>query len=111
MQSCHHRGNLFWCQAHLGNSVHRHRAGVSQIDRIVEAVEETLKGNRIHMLVKKSLPRLDLPKVPPRCVSLILLCRQCFFYELGAAESSASCQVLLDRCGRTGTSRLFLCPR
>lgn len=37
--------------------------GVSQIDRIVEAVEETLKGNTIHMLAKKSLPRLDLPKV------------------------------------------------
>ena len=38
-------------------------SGVSQIDRIVEAVEETLKGNTIHMLAKKSLPRLDLPKV------------------------------------------------
>ena len=37
--------------------------GVSQIDRIVEAVEETLKGNTIHMLAKKALPRLDLPKV------------------------------------------------
>jgi hypothetical protein len=37
--------------------------GVSQIDRIVEAVEETLKGHTIHMLAKKSLPRLDLPKV------------------------------------------------
>jgi hypothetical protein len=37
--------------------------GVSQIDRIVEVVEETLKGNTIHMLAKKSLPRLDLPKV------------------------------------------------
>jgi hypothetical protein len=38
-------------------------SGVSQIDRIVEAVSETLKGNRVHMLKKKSLPRLDLPKV------------------------------------------------
>lgn len=37
--------------------------GVSQIDRIVEAVSETLKGNRVHMLKKKSLPRLDLPKI------------------------------------------------
>ena len=40
------------------------RAGVTQIDRVVEAVEETLKGNVVHMLAKKKLPRLDLPKVP-----------------------------------------------
>ncbi|BDA40551.1 probable threonylcarbamoyladenosine tRNA methylthiotransferase at N-terminal half [Coccomyxa sp. Obi] len=37
--------------------------GVTQIDRVVEAVEETLKGNVVHMLAKKKLPRLDLPKV------------------------------------------------
>jgi len=37
--------------------------GVSQIDRVVEAVEETIKGNVVHMLKKKALPRLDLPKV------------------------------------------------
>eukprot|EP00959_Pyramimonas_sp_CCMP1952_P000643 12397-Pyramimonas_sp.AAC.2 len=37
--------------------------GVTQIDRVVEAAEETLKGNTVHMLQKKALPRLDLPKV------------------------------------------------
>ena len=37
--------------------------GVSQIDRIVEAVERTLRGERVLMLEKKSLPKLDLPKV------------------------------------------------
>lgn len=37
--------------------------GVSQIDRVVEAVEETLKGNTVQLLAKKTLPRLDLPKV------------------------------------------------
>ncbi|EIE26794.1 hypothetical protein COCSUDRAFT_35241 [Coccomyxa subellipsoidea C-169] len=37
--------------------------GVTQIDRVVEAVEETLRGNVVHMLAKKKLPRLDLPKV------------------------------------------------
>lgn len=37
--------------------------GVSQIDRICEAVEETLSGNTVTMLAKKALPRLDLPKV------------------------------------------------
>jgi len=37
--------------------------GVTQIDRVVEAVEETLKGNTVQLLAKKALPRLDLPKV------------------------------------------------
>lgn len=37
--------------------------GVSQIDRVVEAVEESLKGNVVQLLAKKKLPRLDLPKV------------------------------------------------
>jgi len=37
--------------------------GVTQIDRVVEVVEETLKGNVIKLLKKKSLPRLDLPKI------------------------------------------------
>ncbi|GLC56541.1 hypothetical protein PLESTB_001118500 [Pleodorina starrii] len=37
--------------------------GVTQIDRVVEAVEETLRGNTVSLLAKKHLPRLDLPKV------------------------------------------------
>jgi threonylcarbamoyladenosine tRNA methylthiotransferase CDKAL1 len=37
--------------------------GISQIDRIVEVVEETLRGNVVRLLAKKSLPRLDLPKI------------------------------------------------
>uniref|UniRef100_A0A7S1T7V2 Threonylcarbamoyladenosine tRNA methylthiotransferase n=1 Tax=Tetraselmis chuii TaxID=63592 RepID=A0A7S1T7V2_9CHLO len=37
--------------------------GVTQIDRVVEAVEETLRGNTVHMLAKKALPKLDLPKI------------------------------------------------
>ncbi|GAX77899.1 hypothetical protein CEUSTIGMA_g5341.t1 [Chlamydomonas eustigma] len=37
--------------------------GVTQIDRVVEVVEETLKGNSMTLLTKKELPRLDLPKV------------------------------------------------
>ena len=46
--------------AHLPR--HVTHAGVTQIDRVVEAVEETLKGNTVHLLAKKKLPRLDLPK-------------------------------------------------
>lgn len=37
--------------------------GVTQIDRIVEVVEETLKGNTVKLLAKKELPSLDLPKI------------------------------------------------
>lgn len=37
--------------------------GVTQIDRIVEVVEETLKGNIVKLLAKKELPSLDLPKI------------------------------------------------
>ncbi|KXZ42103.1 hypothetical protein GPECTOR_204g385 [Gonium pectorale] len=37
--------------------------GVTQIDRVVEAVEETLRGHTVSLLAKKELPRLDLPKV------------------------------------------------
>lgn len=37
--------------------------GITQIDRIVEAVEQTIQGNTIKMLAKKELPKLDLPKV------------------------------------------------
>lgn len=37
--------------------------GVTQIDRVVEVVEETLKGNTVQLLKKKDLPSLDLPKI------------------------------------------------
>lgn len=37
--------------------------GITQIDRVVEVVEETLKGNVVQLLKKKALPTLDLPKI------------------------------------------------
>jgi threonylcarbamoyladenosine tRNA methylthiotransferase CDKAL1 len=38
--------------------------GVTQIDRVVEVVEETLKGNTVRLLGKgNDLPSLDLPKI------------------------------------------------
>jgi len=37
--------------------------GITQIDRVVEVVEETLKGNSVQLLEKKALPTLDLPKI------------------------------------------------
>jgi len=37
--------------------------GVTQIDRIVDVVEQTLAGNTVKILSKKSLPKLDMPKM------------------------------------------------
>lgn len=37
--------------------------GITQIDRIVEAVEQTVLGNTLKLLTKKELPVLDLPKI------------------------------------------------
>lgn len=37
--------------------------GVQQIDRVVEVVEETLRGHEVRLLRRNSLPSLDLPKV------------------------------------------------
>lgn len=37
--------------------------GVKQIHRILEVVEETLKGNKIQLLTQRGLPPLNLPKV------------------------------------------------
>ena len=37
--------------------------GVTQIDRVVEVVEQTLAGNEVSLLTKKAIPSLDLPKV------------------------------------------------
>lgn len=37
--------------------------GVQQIDRVVEVVEETLKGHEVRLFNRKTLPALDLPKV------------------------------------------------
>ena len=52
--------------------------GVTQIDRVVEVVEETLKGNVVQLLAKKALPSLDLPKVRKnRHVEIIPLSTGC----------------------------------
>jgi threonylcarbamoyladenosine tRNA methylthiotransferase CDKAL1 len=52
--------------------------GISQIDRVVEVVEETIKGHTIQLLAKKELPRLDLPKVRKnRHVEIIPLSTGC----------------------------------
>ncbi|TMW66099.1 hypothetical protein Poli38472_003864 [Pythium oligandrum] len=37
--------------------------GIQQVDRVVEVVEETLKGHTVRLLSKNRLPELDLPKI------------------------------------------------
>lgn len=37
--------------------------GVTQIDRIVEVVEQALQGHSVQLLSRKELPSLDLPKI------------------------------------------------
>ena len=37
--------------------------GVQQIERVVEVVHETLKGNTMRLLARAARPSLDLPKV------------------------------------------------
>lgn len=39
--------------------------GVQQIDRVIEVVEETLKGHKVPLLNRRTLPALGLPKVMP----------------------------------------------
>lgn len=47
--------------------------GVQQIDRVVEVVEETLKGHEVRLLNRKTLPALDLPKVHSIFISCIII--------------------------------------
>lgn len=47
--------------------------GVQQIDRVVEVVEETLKGHEVRLLTRKTLPALDLPKVDPFLCSYVIV--------------------------------------
>jgi tRNA A37 methylthiotransferase MiaB len=47
--------------------------GVQQIDRVVEVVEETLKGHEVRLLSRKTLPSLDLPKVHIICGLIYIL--------------------------------------
>ena len=52
--------------------------GVTQIDRVVEVVEEALKGHKVKLLAKKELPILDLPKIRKnRLVEIIPLSTGC----------------------------------
>lgn len=79
--------------------------GVTQIDRVVEAVEETMKGNTVELLSKKSLPRLDLPKVRrnphveilPLSTGCLGACTYCKTKHARGHLGSYSPEVLIQR--------------
>lgn len=65
--------------------------GVTQIDRVVEAVEETLKGHTVQLLAKKALPRLDLPKVTHTLLLLLMLLMLTVLLLLQSLPAVAAC--------------------
>lgn len=79
--------------------------GVQQVDRVVDVVEETLRGNVVRMLTRGRLPRLDLPKIRKnRLVEIVPISTGCLGSctycktkhargDLGSYETSA----LVDR--------------
>ncbi|KAK9839714.1 hypothetical protein WJX81_008306 [Elliptochloris bilobata] len=79
--------------------------GVTQIDRVVEAVEETLKGHTIQLLSRKALPRLDLPKVRrnahveilPLSTGCLGACTYCKTRHARGALGSYALPALVDR--------------
>ncbi|CAI5467871.1 unnamed protein product [Closterium sp. Yama58-4] len=80
--------------------------GVQQIDRVVEVVEETLKGNTIRLLSRnRALPALDLPKVRrnkwveivPISVGCLGACTYCKTKHARGHLGSYPLPVLVDR--------------
>ncbi|EPS59269.1 hypothetical protein M569_15539, partial [Genlisea aurea] len=79
--------------------------GVQQIDRVVEVVEETLKGHEVRLLTRKTLPSLDLPKVRknkfieivPINVGCLGACTYCKTKHARGHLGSYSVDSLVDR--------------
>ncbi|CAI5529937.1 unnamed protein product [Closterium sp. Naga37s-1] len=80
--------------------------GVQQIDRVVEVVEETLKGNTVRLLSRnRALPTLDLPKVRrnkwveivPISVGCLGACTYCKTKHARGHLGSYPLPVLVDR--------------
>ncbi|KAG0576745.1 hypothetical protein KC19_5G104500 [Ceratodon purpureus] len=79
--------------------------GVQQIDRVVEVVEETLKGHEVRLLRRSSLPSLDLPKVRknkyveivPINVGCLGACTYCKTKHARGHLGSYPVQSLVDR--------------
>jgi threonylcarbamoyladenosine tRNA methylthiotransferase CDKAL1 len=93
--------------------------GVQQIDRVVEVVEETLRGNTVQLLSKASRPSLDLPKIRKnRFVEIIPISTGCLGActycktkhargHLGSYEPEAIVQRALDAIA-DGVTQIWL---
>ncbi|CAJ1978238.1 unnamed protein product [Sphenostylis stenocarpa] len=79
--------------------------GVQQIDRVVEIVEETLKGHEVRLLTRKKLPALDLPKlrknkfveILPINVGCLGACTYCKTKHARGHLGSYTIDILVDR--------------
>ena len=70
--------------------------GVQQIERVVEVVQEALRGNTVRLLGKSSRPSLDLPKVRRNPLIEIIAC------NTGCLGSCTYCKTVYAR-GRLGS--------
>ena len=93
--------------------------GISQIDRVVEAVEQTLQGSTVHLLQKKALPSLDLPKVRknplveiiPLSTGCLGSCTYCKTRHARGKLGSYSPEAIIDRATtavKEGVSEIWL---
>lgn len=79
--------------------------GVQNIDRVLEVVEQTLKGNIVRLLGKSGNPRLDLPKMRDRSFTEIIpiskgclgSCTFCKTKHARGHVGSYDIQAILDR--------------
>ena len=69
--------------------------GVQQLERVVEVVQETLKGNTVQLLERRERPSLDLPKVRRNRYVEIIPC------NTGCLGSCTYCKTVHAR-GRLG---------
>ncbi len=70
--------------------------GVQQIDRVVEVVQETLRGNTVRLMGRSTRPSLDLPKVRRNPLVEIIAC------NTGCLGSCTYCKTVYAR-GRLGS--------
>lgn len=94
--------------------------GVTQIDRIVEVVEQAMEGNNVQLLGhRRALPSLDLPKVRRNsCIEIIPIsggclgnCSYCKTKHARGKLSSYTTKAIIDRAllgASEGASEIWL---
>ncbi|UKJ89803.1 tRNA (N(6)-L-threonylcarbamoyladenosine(37)-C(2))-methylthiotransferase [Theileria orientalis] len=93
--------------------------GITQLDRIVEVVENSLQGNKMVLLEKKDLPQLDLPKIRrnklieiiPLSTGCLGSCTFCKTKHSRGVLGSYDVEVILDRvesCLNEGVKEIWL---